>query len=121
MNAFVFEEDYTFKWPVTVRMPIDGGSFIEQTFTAVFAIVDENDLFDRQDVSSPGEAIEIEVKRFQELFLGFEGIFTDEDRQNELPSTPANVSMLLRRRHVRLGITQAYQDAVLKGELRTKN
>ena len=34
--AFVLKQSDTYKWPVTVEIPIDGGRFDKQTFDAEF-------------------------------------------------------------------------------------
>lgn len=121
MSAFIFTEEYTFKWPVTVRMPVDGGGFAESEFTAEFALLDEAELVETATFETTSEAIAYEVDRMSKVLVGFTGIFTDEARETELQFTERNRDMLLGKRPVRIAITEAYSDAVMNGKLRSKN
>ncbi|MFN3987580.1 MAG: hypothetical protein ACK4KV_18985 [Rhodocyclaceae bacterium] len=42
--AFVLVPDPRVRWPVTVRVPADGGAFVEQGFTGVFRVLPEEAL-----------------------------------------------------------------------------
>lgn len=40
--AFVLDADPRVSWPVTVRVPVDGGAFVDQRFTGVFRVLPED-------------------------------------------------------------------------------
>ncbi len=50
--AFVLKKVSSYKWPVTVEVPVDGGKFKKETFTAIFKKMSRsafNDLVDQGD------------------------------------------------------------------------
>lgn len=68
--AFVLKKVSSYKWPVSVDVPVDGGKFKKETFTAVFKKMSRsafNDLVEQGDDALIGEIVE-----------GWEGI-KDED------------------------------------------
>lgn len=71
--AFVLKKASSYKWPVAVDVPVDGGKFKKETFTAIFKKMSRsafNDLVDQGDDALVGEIIE-----------GWEGI-KDEDGED---------------------------------------
>jgi hypothetical protein len=68
--SFVLKKVSSYKWPVAVDVPVDGGKFKKETFTAVFKKMSRsafNDLIEQGDDALIGEIVE-----------GWEGI-KDED------------------------------------------
>ena len=59
--AFVLKKVSSYKWPVSVDIPIDGGKFKKETFTAIFKKMSRssfNDLIDQGDDALVNEIIE---------------------------------------------------------------
>lgn len=103
--AFVLKKDSTYKWPVTVEVPIDGGRFKKETFTAIFRKMSRsafNDLLEQGDDELVDAIID-----------GWEGI-KDEDGE-ELPFTEDIKTMLFDDPYVLRGIVAAYTES-LTGE-----
>ena len=68
--AFVLKKVSSYKWPVAVDVPVDGGKFKKETFTAIFKKMSRtafNDLVEQGDDALISEIVE-----------GWEGI-KDED------------------------------------------
>lgn len=68
--AFVRKKVKTFKWPVKVEEPADGGVFSTASFTAIFKRVPRS-LFENVEADS-------ELSLLKEIVVGWEGI-EDED------------------------------------------
>lgn len=71
--SFVLKKVSSYKWPVAVDVPVDGGKFKKETFTAIFKKMSRsafNDLIDQGDDALVGEIIQ-----------GWEGI-KDEDGED---------------------------------------
>lgn len=116
---FIFEDDYTFDWPVAVRYPGAGGE-AEAMFTARFRLVDEDELLTRTDPEMPViEAMARDREMWAGRLVGWSGISTPDGR--ELAFTPEARDKLLRQRPVREAVARAYYDAVFGGGQREKN
>ena len=75
--AFVLKKTASYKWPVTVETPIDGGKFEKQTFDAVFKRMSRSAFMDLLD---KGEDALVD-----QILEGWDGI-KDEDGK-DLPFT----------------------------------
>jgi len=73
--AFVRKKVKTFKWPVTVEEPSDGGTFDSSTFDVVFKRLGRSEF---SKLSEKGD-----LQLLKSVVLGWDGI-TDEDGK-ELP------------------------------------
>lgn len=96
--AFIRKKSSTFKWPVTVESPVDGGRFESETFDAVFKRVGRAEfqrLIDKGDI----ELIET-------VLTGWEGI-TDEGGK-ELPFNKGNLKEMMDDPYFTRGIITAY-------------
>ena len=73
--AFVLKKVSSYKWPVSVDVPVDGGKFKKETFTAVFKKMSRsafNDLVEQGDDALIGEIVE-----------GWEGVKDEEGEEIE--------------------------------------
>ena len=96
--AFIRKKSSTFKWPVTVESPVDGGRFESETFDAVFKRVGRTEfqrLIDKGDI----ELIET-------VLTGWEGI-TDEGGK-ELPFNKGSLKEMMDDPYFTRGIITAY-------------
>lgn len=68
--AFVRKRSGTFKWPVTVEFPVDGGKFEKELFDAIFKRIGRSDF---QDLADKGDVDLIEA-----VLVGWEGMQDEE-------------------------------------------
>jgi hypothetical protein len=101
--AFVLKKVASYKWPVTVETPIDGGKFQKQTFDAIFKKMSRsefNNLVEQGDDALVDQIVE-----------GWEGI-TDEDGK-EIPFTQKTKKELTDDPYVMRALITAYADSVM--------
>lgn len=116
--AFVFHDEHEFEWPVTVRVP-QGGSFVDQSFTALFLMLPDQEFLKTPGDATPAALLEAELERLRRVWTGWEGIETADGAP--LPYSDAQRDKMLAMRPVREGLARAYTDAVFRGGLREKN
>ena len=100
--AFVLKKVASYKWPIKVEIPVDGGKFETQTFDAIFKKMSRssfNDLVDKGDDALVDGILE-----------GWDGI-TDEAGK-EVPFTQKTKKELCDDPYVMKAIIQAYADSV---------
>jgi len=100
--AFVLKKVSSYKWPVTVEVPVDGGKFKKETFTAVFKRMSRsafNDLVEAGDDALVDQIIE-----------GWEGV-KDEDG-DEVEYNDENKVMLFDDPHVLRGVITAFTESI---------
>ena len=100
--AFVLKKVASYKWPVKVEIPVDGGKFETQTFDAIFKKMSRssfNDLVDKGDDALVGE-----------ILLGWEGI--NDDAGKPVPFTEKNKQQLCDDPYVLRALIQAYADSL---------
>lgn len=103
--AFVLKKSSSYKWPVTVEVPMDGGRFKKETFTAIFRKMSRsafNDLIDQGDDALVNEIIQ-----------GWENV-KDEDGE-EVPFDEDAKQQLFDDPYVLRALITAYTDS-LTGE-----
>ena len=101
--AFVLKKVSSYKWPVTVDVPVDGGKFKKETFTAVFKKMSRsafNDLVEQGDDALIGEIIE-----------GGEGI-KDEDG-DEIEYSSESCDQLFDDPYMHRAAVNAYTESLL--------
>lgn len=114
---FIYDPDYSFTWPVTVRMP-EAGADVEHSFTATFCLpTDETDLFERPAGETTAEMIDNARERMREVWIGWDGI--EVKNGGKLPFSAGARDNLLSIRAVRVAVTEAYFAALV--EVREKN
>ena len=100
--AFVLKKASSYKWPVAVDVPVDGGKFKKETFTAIFKKMSRsafNDLIEQGVDALIGEIVE-----------GWEGI-KDEDGDEVVYSEEAQAE-LFDDPYVLRGVISAYTDSI---------
>lgn len=99
---FVLKKVSSYKWPVEVSVPVDGGKFAKQTFTAVFRKMSRsafNELIDEGD-----DAL------VEQLIEGWEGI--QDEQGDDLLYSPENKKLLFDDPYVLRAVIQAYTDSI---------
>lgn len=94
------------KWPVTVRVPIDGGRSTEETFTGHFKLLTKS----RADELDAGTVYEL----LSEVLVGWDGVL-DEDGA-DVAFTPDHRDALFEFQHTRDGVLEAYRRAAAGGK-----
>ena len=100
--AFVLKKVSTYKWPVEVSVPVDGGKFKKETFTAIFKKMSRsafNDLIDEGDDALVDQIIE-----------GSEGI-KDEDGE-EVPFCAGTKKELFDDPYVLRALIESYTNSI---------
>lgn len=96
--AFVRKTSSTFKWPVTVEFPVDGGRFETESFDAIFKRIGRAEF---QKLVDKGDTELIEA-----VMAGWEGVKDEADK--EVPFTKAAMRDMLDDPYFTKGVIQAY-------------
>lgn len=100
--AFVLKKTASYKWPVKVEVPTDGGKFETQTFDAVFK---------KMSRSAFGDLLEKgEDALLEQILEGWEGI--NDENGKEVPFTQKNKKELCDDPYVVRALIGAYADSV---------
>ena len=97
-------------WPVSVKVPIDGGSYETQSFTGRFRVV---------DVKTAAKTIyghEDWDKFLADVVVGWSGI--SSEKGDDLPFSPETRDALARIQYVRDALLLAYEEIVAGGAKR---
>ena len=100
--AFVLKKVSSYKWPGSVEVPVDGGKFKKETFTAIFKKMSRsafNDLIEAGDDALIDQIVE-----------GWEGV-KDEDG-DEVEYNDENKVALFDDPYVLRAVITAYTDSV---------
>ena len=113
--AFVLKQSSSYSWPVTIRMPADGGKREKQSFEAEFKRLPQSRIAEIQaqaqkmvKAAEAGEQLEgiSDVSVADEVLVGWSGIL-DEDGE-EVPYSETNKAMLLEVPMLAASLVQAY-------------
>ena len=100
--AFVLKKVSSYKWPVSVDVPVDGGKFKKETFTAVFKKMSRSRF---QDLVEQGEDALI-----GEILEGWEGIKDEEGEA--VPYSKSAQAELCDDPYVLRALINAYSDSL---------
>ncbi|NQV83921.1 MAG: hypothetical protein HQ494_08890 [Rhodospirillales bacterium] len=120
---FKIADDYVYTWPVTIRKPVDGGKFQEETFTAKFKFLDQDKIDELTGKDSDVlieslSAVNNDIKFLKECFVGWgDDVHGDDDKP--LSYSEATRDRLIKIRYVRLPLLRAYFDSA--SGIATKN
>lgn len=110
--SFIFEDNATFTWPVTVSVPKDG-DHVDFTITGRFAMLDDEEFFAVDpDIATAGAGIDAEIGKLMRVFKGWEPGDVQDASGRDLDATPENIRRFLGQRPARLGVAAAYSRAV---------
>ncbi|MEM7047078.1 MAG: hypothetical protein AAF442_05435 [Pseudomonadota bacterium] len=101
---FKIDPDYTCKRLVKVRVPIDGGQFRDEVFTAHFKIIGIAESESHIEKDPQGESL------LREVLVGWDNV-CDKDG-NALPFEGAAIDNVLNHPSARRALVQAYTEAV---------
>lgn len=100
--AFVRKKSSTFKWPVTVEFPVDGGRFESESFDAIFKRIGRKEF---QKLLDKGDIDLIEA-----VLEGWEGV-KDESEQ-DIPFTKAALKEQLDDPCFTRGVIKSYLETL---------
>lgn len=109
---FIIKQSDTFKWPVTIAVPADGGTYEKHTLTLKFKRLAQSEI---QSLTVDGTEDATFVRA---VVAGWEGVH-DATKQ-PLDFTPAALDQLLDIPMAAATIVLTYMDAI-RGELKRKN
>lgn len=114
---FIFDPDYTFEWPVTVRYP-GAGEEVEASFTGVFRLPeDELEIYGQTKARTVPEVIQDVRERLARYWIGWTDIETKAGGQ--LPYSDETRDRLLRQRPIREAVDRALSEGIMG--IREKN
>ena len=105
--GFVLKKSNTYKWPVSVDVPVDGGKHERVTFDIEFKDLTQSRLLEIAELSSEGTLTDVEVAR--EVIVGWAGI-EDEDGK-DLPYSITKRDELLEVPMMATAIAGAYLES----------
>ena len=105
--GFILKKSNTYKWPVSVDVPIDGGKHQRVTFDIEFNDLTQSRLLEIANLSAEGTLSDVEIAR--EVIMGWAGI-EDEDG-DEVPYSIASRDELLEVPMIASAIAGAYLES----------
>lgn len=104
---FVISQSNTYKWPITVEFPIDGGNFEKQTFDAEFRRMTQSQIETWLKKIADGEAKDADFAAH--ILVGWKGI---TDGAEEVPFSETNRDRLFDIPLVTAALIKAYVSSV---------
>lgn len=118
--AFVLKQSATYKWPVSFRVPTDGGKYERQSFDAEFNRLPQSRINEIQTevqarikAAEKGEAAEGDISDISiadEVLAGWDGIVDDEGE--EVPYSKTSKAELLNVPGLAGSIIEAYFESI---------
>jgi len=118
--AFVLKQSATYKWPVSFRVPTDGGKYERQSFDAEFNRLPQSRINEIQTevqarikAAEKGEAAEGDISDISiadEVLAGWDGIVDDEGE--EVPYSKTSKTELLNVPGLAGSIIEAYFESI---------
>jgi len=119
--AFVLKQSDSYRWPVSFKLPTDGGKREKQTFEAEFKRLPQSRIMEIQTqaqrlikAAEDGEQIEgiSDLSVADEVLVGWSGI-VDEDGE-EVPFSKANKAALLEVPMLAASLIQSYFESLVE-------
>ena len=104
---FKLQEVYEYDWPVTVRVPVDGGRFRPQKFTARFRMLDQ----DRAEELVEKGTGAVDRALLEEVWIGWGEDVQSEDGE-ALEYSDETRAKMLQKPFIRIALTKAYYDSI---------
>lgn len=119
--AFVLKQSDSYRWPVSFKLPTDGGKREKQTFEAEFKRLPQSRIMQIQaqaqqlvKAAEDGELVEgiSDLSVADEVLVGWSGI-VDEDGE-EVPFSKANKAALLEVPMLAASLIQSYFESLVE-------
>jgi len=105
--SFKIKATNTVKWPITVNVPQDGGTYKTQKFTGIIELIDADAFTEALDSDDADATLMLAVLK------GWENVQTEDGAEAEF--TPEVAASLSKVPYFRLAVIRAYRDAVQGG------
>jgi len=105
--AFVLKKSNTYKWPVSIDVPVDGGKHERVTFDVEFKDLTQSRLLEIAELSTEGNLTDVEIAR--EVITGWAGI--EDESGTELPYSITKRDELLDVPMIATAIAGAYLES----------
>ena len=89
--GFKLDKPGTYKWPVTVEVPVDYGKHDKQKFDGEFKRITQSRIKELIELVASGDLSDVDVVK--EVLVGWEGI--EDDQGNELKFSQSKLKQLL--------------------------
>lgn len=113
---FKIVQETSYKWPVNVFIPRDGGKFTKATFTAEFKALPQGEIDSLLQDSREGDR---DANFSNECLIGWSAV-QDADG-SELPYSDEAKEKLLQMSYVRNAVVSAFFESISGGAARRKN
>ena len=114
--SFVLKQTDSYKWPVSIDIPIDGGKHQRHTFDGEFRRITQSRVREMGQLIDKGELTDVDVVK--EVFLGWDGI---ENEKNEVvPFSVTALSQLLEVPLVATSIATAFFESIAGAKKKLK-
>ena len=113
--GFKLDQSGTYKWPVTVEVPIDNGKHDKHKFDGEFKRVTQSRIHEMNDLIQTGNLTDVDLAK--EVLVGWEGI--EDDQGNELKFSQSKLKQLLDVPMVATAIAKSFFDSIVGAK--TKN
>lgn len=113
---FKITQNPTYKWPVAVFIPADGGKFIKATFTAEFKALAQDEI---DSIIQDGRDGDRNADLCRECLVGWSAV--QDNDSNELPYSDEAKTKLLNITYARKGLLDAFFDSITGGGAKRKN
>lgn len=111
---FQLVQKHEFWWPVTVKVPADGGSIVEQSFEVRFTAQTRDDAIAAIEKAAqtrdPRARAELEYEQLRSVVTDWRGVI-DQDRA-ALPFSETAFAQACQTTWFRAGLNAAYADAL---------
>lgn len=112
---FKLSQNTTYRWPVTVHIPQDGGKFVKATFTAEFRALPQNEI---DQVITDAREGDRDADLCAECLTGWSGV--QDGDGTDLPFSDEAKAKLLNVPYARIALVTAFFES-LNGGARRKN
>lgn len=106
--SFVIDQSLSYKWPVSVEFPIDGGRYDKQTFDAEFKRVPQPRIKQIYELSNANELSDEEL--CNEVLLGWTGII--DSKKQDVPYSESAKKALLDTPLVTKALVTAWMESL---------
>jgi hypothetical protein len=102
----------TYRWPVTVEFPVDGGKFDKEVFDAEFKRLSQDRLREIGEKIEAGSILDAEL--LDQVLTGWSGIF--DESGEEVPFSETSRQRILNVPLVASAIVAAWLESLAKGK-----
>ena len=107
--GFKLDQSGTYKWPVTVEVPMDGGKHDKYKFDGEFRRITQSRIKEMGELIETGDLRDVDLVK--EVLVGWEGI--EDDKGEEVKFSQAKLKQLLDVPMVATAIATGFFDSIV--------